>query len=352
MLANPTLTVRAGSGLTGGGLIALGGITTLSLNPNINGLASTFSDSNASQVVSITQRGAGAALSVTGGGYGLSSTGLYGVYAAGLTDPSGGSSGIGVFAEGPAAGVNGDGAPNGTGVYGTGFYGVMGQGSTESSGGGIGVYGEGTNVGVWGYSDSNTYAVFGDGNIGATGTITADVLIPDNRVVELYSMESPELWSEDFGSGELRNGVGEVPLDPTFALSVNTRTGYHVFLTPNGDCEGLYVAQKTATGFQVRELRGGKSNVEFDYRIVAKRRGYENVRMDQLEADSETVQAIRAGIQNRPAHRRLVLHKPPMALKAPPRPPTVGASPAAREAAIPHPPDPAKLLTLPKQAHK
>jgi hypothetical protein len=35
------------------------------------------------------------------------------------------------------------------------------------------------------------------------------------------------------------------------------------------------MGQKTAAGFQIRESRGGKSNIAFDYRIVAKRRGYE-----------------------------------------------------------------------------
>ncbi len=39
-----------------------------------------------------------------------------------------------------------------------------------------------------------------------------------------------------------------------FAQNVNLEVGYRVFLTPNADYEGLYVAEKTATGFQVREL--------------------------------------------------------------------------------------------------
>jgi hypothetical protein len=40
--------------------------------------------------------------------------------------------------------------------------------------------------------------------------------------------------------------------------AVNANLEYHVFLTPNGDCKGLYVHQKTATSFEVRELGGGK----------------------------------------------------------------------------------------------
>jgi hypothetical protein len=54
---------------------------------------------------------------------------------------------------------------------------------------------------------------------------------------------------------------------------------YHVFLTPNGDCKGLYVAQKLPTSFVVRELGGGTASIAFDYRIMAKRKGYEQIRL-------------------------------------------------------------------------
>jgi hypothetical protein len=48
------------------------------------------------------------------------------------------------------------------------------------------------------------------------------------------------------------------------------RRAYHVFVTPEGDCKGLYVTQKSPAGFVVRELQGGRSTLTFDYRIVAK----------------------------------------------------------------------------------
>jgi hypothetical protein len=95
-------------------------------------------------------------------------------------------------------------------------------------------------------------------------------------------VESPENWFEDFGSAELSNGVSWVPLDASFAQAVNAAVNYHVFLTANGDSNGLYVARKTAAGFEIREHGGGTSNVAFDYRIVARRRGYEAIRMLQV----------------------------------------------------------------------
>jgi hypothetical protein len=39
------------------------------------------------------------------------------------------------------------------------------------------------------------------------------------------------------------------------------------------------VSRETSSSFEVRELGGGTSNVAFDYRIVAKRLGYESKRL-------------------------------------------------------------------------
>jgi hypothetical protein len=83
-------------------------------------------------------------------------------------------------------------------------------------------------------------------------------------------MESPEHWFEDFGTAKLRAGRAVIKLDADFA-KVITRD-YRVFLTPEGDCRGLYVRGKTAASFEVRELMGGQSAVAFSYRVVGKRR--------------------------------------------------------------------------------
>jgi hypothetical protein len=100
--------------------------------------------------------------------------------------------------------------------------------------------------------------------------------------VALSAIESPENWFEDFGTGKLSSGVATVMLDATFRQTVNTGMSYHVFLTPEGNCRGLYVTRKTPRGFEVRELRGGKSNVRFDYRIVARRKGFEAIRLADM----------------------------------------------------------------------
>jgi hypothetical protein len=130
-------------------------------------------------------------------------------------------------------------------------------------------------------------------NLVCAGSITAAVQAGGAKKVAMYSMQSPENWLEDFGSGELSAGRAEIALDPTFAETISAGD-YHIFLTPNGDCKGLYVEAKAAGGFVVRELGGGSSKVAFDFRVVGKRRGYETVRLtDVTEAQGRLMTQTR-----------------------------------------------------------
>ena len=125
-----------------------------------------------------------------------------------------------------------------------------------------------------------TCAIDIDANLSCDGTISGVAKADGGaRKVSLYATQSTENWFEDAGSGELAKGFVHIALDSTFAQTVNTSVDYHVFLTPKGDCEGLYVTNETPEGFDVHELRGGHSAIAFDYRIMAKRAGYENVRL-------------------------------------------------------------------------
>jgi hypothetical protein len=117
------------------------------------------------------------------------------------------------------------------------------------------------------------------GNLACIGTKSAVVEVSAEQR-KLYAIESPGVWFEDFGSAALVNGQAQVNIEALFAQTVNLGVDYHVFLTPLGDCKGLYVAEKTAAGFVVRELGGGTASVAFDYRIVARRAGYEETRLE------------------------------------------------------------------------
>jgi hypothetical protein len=122
------------------------------------------------------------------------------------------------------------------------------------------------------------------GNCSSTGSKPATVKTADHGWRQLYSMESPEVWFEDFGTASLADGEATVAFDPIFIQTVNLEEDYHVFLTPLCDEPALlFVTDKGSTGFTVSgvSLDGEPSRCDFDYRLAAKRLGYEDTRLEE-----------------------------------------------------------------------
>lgn len=113
----------------------------------------------------------------------------------------------------------------------------------------------------------------GSGNVYAKGyvVISSDQGNGDHAA---FAAATTSASIEDSGTAQLINGAGVVRFDSAFAGVIDVRNGYQVFLTTDGSVRApLYVAQKFARGFTVRESEGGRSSVFFDYRIVAHRAG-------------------------------------------------------------------------------
>ena len=178
------------------------------------------------------------------------------------------------------AGVWGDGGGSGVGVEGTADDGGAGD-FVNNSGGSptLSAFNVTSGIALYAGGGGGDCDVDTNGNFACTGSIEQVVALDGGtRKVGLSAIESPKNWFEDFGSAQLAGGSAIVALDPDFVQTVNAEMDYHVFLTPNGDSHGIYVAKKTATSFEVREQGGGTSSIAFDYRIVALRKKYENVR--------------------------------------------------------------------------
>jgi hypothetical protein len=124
---------------------------------------------------------------------------------------------------------------------------------------------------VSGATDDGCY-IYANGSLTCSGVLTGVVPVDGNRSVKTYTLQAAENWFEDAGGAQLQGGVAHVAFDATVKQIVNAAADYRVFLTPNGDSKGLYVANKTAEGFDVREQGGGTSSIAFDYRIMAVRK--------------------------------------------------------------------------------
>jgi hypothetical protein len=171
--------------------------------------------------------------------------------------------------------VNGSAAP---GVYGTSTkgYGVLGY----STAGGASLSGISTNANIPAFAGGNSVAgglaASFSGSVFVNGSFVVQdpankhgaIKHPDGSHRLLYSMESPESWLEDFGTGQLTNGKADIKLDADFAAVVHAES-YHVFLTEYEAHNDLYVTQRTASGFSVR-AKDGTGNGTFSWRVVVK----------------------------------------------------------------------------------
>jgi hypothetical protein len=109
------------------------------------------------------------------------------------------------------------------------------------------------------------------GDLTVLGFKSAAVRHPDGSYRALYAVESPENWFEDFGRAELVRGIARIEFPRDFADLARPGDDYHVFLSPEGNTQGLFVAARTESGFEVREQQGGTNSLPFSYRVVIRR---------------------------------------------------------------------------------
>ena len=155
-----------------------------------------------------------------------------------------------------------------------------------------GVFGYGPDLGVVGYSDNSNnagggyfdnnasaYAYIGYRTMGTnykvlgSGTMSTIVKDTNSKPVIMFAPEAPEVFFQDYGTGRLTNGVAYIKIDPTFANNIRVDKNHplKVFVQLEGDCNGVFVTDKSANGFTVKELQGGNSNVPFTWTITANR---------------------------------------------------------------------------------
>jgi hypothetical protein len=241
-----------------------------------------------------------------------SNTGEFDNTAAGGTGVWGNATGTnswGVYGNGTAWGVEGftlesggygvEGVNGyGTADAGIGILGIGGGTSPVSFNFGEGVLGIGNDWGVMGYatdaspdgtesaggflsSADNTYYAYiatWDGTtnykIQGTGTVSTIVKDQQNNLKAMACPEAPEILFEDYGTSALVNGTVHINLDPTYSknVTINAKHPLRVMITMNDACpNGVYVTNRTTTGFDVVENNKGTSNATFTYEVIANR---------------------------------------------------------------------------------
>jgi hypothetical protein len=282
-------SATGGYGVVGSSSSSYGVLGESATSDGVHGITSSSGDSGVAGIASGTSNGVYG--SSTGGwGGNFFSTSEYGLV--GQTNSS--ASYAGTYGGGNSAdsyGVWGSNHGSGIGVYalsatGDAIYARTsgGVGADIANSNGNGVVAQGSYIGLLGrapagastyplvLTDSNSNDLFyvnGDGDVFYHGSLNTFARTRSGLTASSFTPRVSSPTVEDVGSGQLVNGSAIVRIDPAVAAQMDQSTVYHVFLTPDGDTRGLFVAQKTPQGFVVRETQGGHGSLAFDYRVVA-----------------------------------------------------------------------------------
>ena len=130
-------------------------------------------------------------------------------------------------------------------------------------------------------------------SISANHTSTKDLyvsgsknaVVPSSKgYIAINAYETAEYYFGDIGESQTdKQGVKIINLDPLFLETVNTSVPYQVFLSSYDDAK-VWVFARNNNMFIVKS---DKPNVKFAWEIKAKRKDYENVRLETVDLKNE-----------------------------------------------------------------
>ncbi|MEI7661600.1 MAG: hypothetical protein WCK34_05370 [Bacteroidota bacterium] len=183
-------------------------------------------------------------------------------------------SGTGIISYGQGTSSFDQSTPSGGAFKGSNF-GVYGEAVYNATGGRFGGYFytkksdvESSYAYVGGYLNGTAKTIYG------VGYTSMCVSSPSGGNVDMFGQVAPEILMNDYGAGKLHEGFCHIEIDPLFSENIISTTDHplRVFIQPEGACRGVFVTNKSVTGFDVVEQEGGKSDISFSWAIVANRK--------------------------------------------------------------------------------
>jgi len=145
--------------------------------------------------------------------------------------------------------------------------------SVQQSGGQL-VY-ENGDLDLQNYALLNVKYISGANNkwaIDENGQFITRIQTSGGNTKEMFAMQSPYSEFVFSSSSELINGEAIINFDPDTCELIDENQPLKVNITLTGECGGIFVKEKSATGFVVKELNGGTSTSTFDWMVIAKRK--------------------------------------------------------------------------------
>lgn len=140
------------------------------------------------------------------------------------------------------------------------------------------------------YKNKNSSAVVAEKDFHVNRNLTCGGT--KNRMVETEhygkrlqnSIESPNCWFIDYGEGTLVDGKAEIKIEPIHLETINTDYKYMVRVWSD---DGTIVWCRKADRYKQYFIVEGEADCDFEYEIIAKQKGYENVRLEEVIKDEK-----------------------------------------------------------------
>jgi hypothetical protein len=132
------------------------------------------------------------------------------------------------------------------------------------------------------------YSLYVDGLTYTNQPITQIIETTDGTRIPTYTPTSTKTDVTTRGKSSLQDGSKFVAFDASFQSIISEDPDeMTITVTPNGNCNGVFVASYNREGFWVRENNEGKANVAFTWIAISTRRGAEKpeIASELLEKD-------------------------------------------------------------------
>jgi len=114
----------------------------------------------------------------------------------------------------------------------------------------------------------------------------------------LFSNVSTAVTVQTSGYGQLSSGKCMISFDESFKKVASDEYPVVITVTPVGNSQGIYLEQAGSEGFTVAENNSGRSNVEFSYIAIARRKGYENPQLPKEVVAPDYTGKLARGLHN------------------------------------------------------
>jgi len=119
---------------------------------------------------------------------------------------------------------------------------------------------------------------------------------------EIYGLQSQSMEVVFSSSSQLMDGQVEIKFEPSVSDIINSEKPLKISVTLTSDSgNGIFVANKSATGFVVKELSGGRNNATFDWIVVANKKTAQAPQIQQTVPQTQTETSTQQGAVQPPA---------------------------------------------------